>query len=242
MKNNFAIVLPAYNEGKTIKTIVKKCLLHCDNIIVIDDCSTDNTIKEVEGLNISLIKHTKNLGKGASLWGGFQFAIKEDIEFIITLDGDGQHPTDYIPNLIQEYQKNSNYIIIGSRLADKTLIPKKRYYANKIANFWISWACGYRITDSQSGFRLYPVNLFQDLIISPPNKQGFVFESSIMIEASKRKIYSLPVKIPAIYNKDARPSHFQGVRDISLITLMVAKSLMSRFMYLQGLYKIIRNK
>ncbi len=162
-----------------------------------------------------------------------------NVDAILTLDGDGQHAPEDIPLLVNKAEEFPKGIIIGARLADKSAIPAKRYYANKFANFWIAWAAAYPIHDSQSGFRLYPVELFNDLTIS--TKHGFVFESEILIKAAKKNIYSHPVKIPAVYKENARPSHFRGVADITLITLMVGKSLISRGMYPLGLYRSFIN-
>lgn len=239
IQENFAIVIPAYNEESTIRDIVRRSLKQCEKVIVIDDGSSDNTISELINLPISLIKHKTNQGKASSLWDGFQFALKEQVDFIITLDGDAQHAPEDIGLLVSKRLQHKNHIIIGARLANKDSIPAKRYYANKIANFWIAWASGYPISDSQSGFRLYPVNLLKNLTISTSKNSSFVFESEIIIRASQVGIYSHAVSIPAIYRDDARPSHFQGARDITLITLMVGKSLISRGMYPQGLYKSI---
>jgi glycosyltransferase involved in cell wall biosynthesis len=236
-QENFVVVIPAYNEEKTIRDIVKRTLKQCDKVIVVDDGSSDGTIAELENLPIDLIKHEKNQGKASSLWDGFQFALKSKIDFIITLDGDAQHAPEDIRLLISDRIKYSNHIIIGARLADKGSMPAKRYYANKIANFWIAWASGHPISDSQSGFRLYPVNLFDNFKISTSKNSSFVFESEVIIKAAKVDVYSHAVTIPAIYRENARPSHFQGVRDITLITLMVGRSLISRGMYPQGLYK-----
>ena len=233
--NKFAIVIPAYNEEATILDVVKLALNECEKVIVVDDGSTDKTIAELAGLPITLIKHEKNKGKAASLWDGFMAALDMDIESIITLDGDGQHAPSDITLLLDKAKEFPADIIIGARLADKSAIPAKRYYANKFANFWIAWAAGYPIHDSQSGFRLYPKSLFDDLIIS--TEHGFVFESEILIKAAQKGIYSHPVKIPAVYKKNARPSHFRGVQDITLITKMVGKSLFSRGMYPAGLFR-----
>lgn len=232
--NNFAIVIPAYNEEATILDVVKQSLNECENVIVVDDGSTDKTISELEGLPVTLIKHEINRGKAASLWDGFMAALKLDIDSIITLDGDGQHAPADIPLLLAKATEFPKDIIIGARLADKSAIPAKRYYANKFANFWLAWAAGYPIQDSQSGFRIYPKALFDNLKIS--TEHGFVFESEILIKAAQKGIYSHPVKIPAVYKKNARPSHFRGVQDIILITKMVAKSLFSRAMYPSGLF------
>jgi hypothetical protein len=98
-----------------------------------------------------------------SLWDGFQLALKNKNDFIITLDGDAQHAPEDIDLLINKRKKHKKHIIIGARLADKDSIPAKRYYANKIANFWIAWASGYPISDSQSGFRLYNFISFKNI-------------------------------------------------------------------------------
>ena len=233
--NKFAIVIPAYNEEATILGVVKQALNECKNIIVVDDGSVDKTISELQGLPIALIKHETNKGKAASLWDGFMAALEMDIDSIITLDGDGQHAPSDVQLLLKKASEYPNDIIIGARLADKSAIPAKRYYANKFANFWLAWAAGYPIQDSQSGFRIYPKALFDNLKIS--TKHGFVFESEILIKAAQKGIYSHPVKIPAVYKKNTRPSHFRGVQDITLITIMVAKSLFSRGMYLAGLFR-----
>ena len=232
--NNIAIVIPAYNEEATIADVVQQALNESDNVIVVDDGSIDQTISKLDGLNIHLIKHDKNKGKAASLWDGFMAALKMDVDFIITLDGDGQHAPSDISLLLKKANEFPTDIIIGARLADKSAIPAKRYYANKFANFWLAWAAGYPIQDSQSGFRIYPKALFENLNIS--TEHGFVFESEILIKAAQKGIYSHPVKIPAVYKKNARPSHFKGVQDITLITKMVAKSLFFRGLYPAGLF------
>ncbi len=229
-----AIVIPAYNEEATIFDVVQAALKQSEKVIVVVDGSVDKTIEKLEGLPITLIIHEENKGKAASLWDGFMAALELDIDAIITIDGDGQHAAEDIPLLLNKAIEFPNDIIIGARLADKSAIPAKRYYANKLANFWVGWAAGYAIADSQSGFRLYPKILFENLKIS--TEHGFVFESEILIKAAQLGVYSHPVKIPAVYKKGARPSHFRGVHDITLITKMVWKSLHTRWFFLSGLY------
>lgn len=238
-KCKFAIVIPAYNEEATIHDVALQALKKSETVIIVDDGSSDKTISKLGDLPVTLIQNKTNQGKAASLWAGFMAALEYDINAIITLDGDGQHAPDDIPLLLNKAKDFPKDIIIGARLADKSAIPAKRYYANKIANFWIAWASAYPIHDSQSGFRLYPTSLFDNLNIS--TKHGFVFESEILIKAAQKNIYSHPVKIPAVYRENARPSHFRGVADITLITLMVGKSLISRGLYLKGLYYSLIN-
>jgi len=233
----FAVVIPAYNEEATIHDIATRALSYSSLVIVVDDGSTDHTITKLGSLKIALIKHEVNRGKAASLWDGIQAARQHNVKYIVTLDGDGQHAPEDIPTLLAKADAKPDHIIVGARLADKSIIPAKRYYANRIANFWIAWAAGYPISDSQSGFRVYPSHLFDDLNISISKRSSFVFESEILIMAAQRGIKCTSVPIPAIYAENARPSHFRGVRDITFITLMVTRSLFSRGLYLQGLYR-----
>lgn len=235
--SQLAVVIPAYNEVATIRGVVERALSYCGNIIVVDDGSKDGTSAQLDGLPITLIRHDNNRGKAASLWDGFHLAMFQKAEHVITLDGDGQHAPEDIPLLLAQAEVNPGQIIIGARLADKAVIPFKRYAANRFANFWIAWAAGYHIRDSQSGFRLYPVNLFRALSISTSRHASFVFESEILIKAAERGIYSQAVKVTTLYPPNARPSHFRGVRDIALITCMVTRHLLIRGLYLQGLYR-----
>lgn len=234
---NFTIVIPAYNEQHTIREIVQDALKYSPEVIVIDDGSTDGTSDEVKDLAITLIQHPVNKGKATSLLDGFTAAINNGSDAVITLDGDGQHSPHDIPVLLAKAEQHPNDIIIGSRLADKESIPKSRYRANIIANFWISWASGYRITDSQSGFRLYPSSALKSIKLSASKSKSFVLESEVLIKAAHIGVYSHPVPIPAIYAENARPSHFRGVRDITNITLMVATELLKRGFYIPGLYR-----
>ena len=236
-ETNYAVIIPAYNEEATIHDIVTRALAYSPLVIVVDDGSTDHTITNLEDLPIILIKNDLNSGKAASLWAGIQAARQHNVKYIVTLDGDGQHAPEDIPKLLAKSEAQPKYIIIGARLADKSVIPAKRYYANRIANFWIAWAAGYPISDSQSGFRVYPSELFNDLDISISKRSSFVFESEILIKAAQRDIRCTAVAIPAVYVENARASHFRGVRDITFITLMVGSSLISRGFYPQGLYR-----
>jgi len=236
-QTDFAIIIPAYNEQATIHDIATRALKVSPLVIVIDDGSSDQSVAKLENLPIELIKNRHNSGKAASLWAGIQAAQQHPVKYIISLDGDGQHAPEDIPRLLAETKRKPEHIIIGARLADKASIPTRRYHANRIANFWLAWATGYPISDSQSGFRAYPAELFDGLHMLTRKRDSFVFESAILIKAAQRGIKSSAVAIPAVYAENARPSYFRGVRDITLITLMVARSLITRGFYPQGLYR-----
>lgn len=236
---SFAIVIPAYFEESTISDVAERALLQCDNVIVIDDGSSDNTSGVLQNLPLTLLRNETNMGKAASLWRGMQEALACGVNGVITLDGDGQHRPEDIPKLIKLASENPDTIIIGSRLHDRDSIPASRYRANRFANFWIAWASGYPIEDSQSGFRFYPASLLNNIQLDTARNKSFVFESEILIEAGSREIRTKAVQIPAIYSESMRPSHFQSVKDIMRITKMVAGRLFRKGMNLPGFYRVI---
>lgn len=237
MPEKLAIVIPAYNEAATINDIVTRSLAISDNVYVIDDGSVDATSEIVQKTKAYLLINSENQGKAASMWRGMQAAIEHGAEMIITLDADGQHAPEDIPRFIDVAKSEPEKIVIGSRMSEKSAFPKKRYYANTVANFWISWAAGYEIKDSQSGFRLYPVALVRKLKLRHDKSRSFVFESEVLIEGARLGFTGVFIPIPALYQENARTSHFRSVLDIVRITLMVAWKINSRFFYPVGLFK-----
>lgn len=241
LAGSVVVVIPAYNEARTIAELVDRTLKFVRDVIVVDDGSTDNTASALSDLPVNVLRHASNRGKGASLISGFRAAIDGGASAVITLDGDGQHRPEDIPRFIERAKTASHCIIVGNRLADRTAIPLARYRANRFANFWISWACGYRIDDSQSGFRLYPRLVLEAAQACQSRHHDFVFESEILINAARHGYRSVAIEIPALYSGAAlRPSHFRPVADITRIVLMVAWKLISRGMYPQGLVRYLR--
>ncbi|HEC30311.1 MAG TPA: glycosyltransferase [Gammaproteobacteria bacterium] len=236
---HFSVVIPAYNEASTIREIAIAALTYTPHVVVIDDGSSDNTAQLVQDLDIILIKHEQNKGKAAALASGIHASLELGVDAVITLDADGQHKTVDIGRFVETAQQFPDEIIIGSRLWDKHAFPRKRYLANKFANFWISWAAGRAVDDSQSGFRLYPTTLLQKLNISINRNKGFVLESEIIIHAAHLGYPCRSIQIDAIYHTDARPSHFRSVTDILFITRMVAGQLLLRGLYPAGLYRYL---
>ena len=172
----YAAIIPAYNEAATIYDVASRTLKFTPHVIVIDDGSNDGTAEALHDLPLVLLRQPGNLGKAAALWRGMQAAIGQGATAIITLDGDGQHEPESIPALVAMHRRVPSAIIIGSRLHDARHIPMMRYLANRVANFWISWAAGQSIADSQSGFRLYPTSLLGSLALTCDRSAGFVFD------------------------------------------------------------------
>ena len=224
----YALVIPAYNEGPTIKEVVQKALRYIQEVIVVDDGSTDETMKTLETLPITLLRNPHNMGKAFSLWRGFHHALDKGARAIVTLDGDGQHSPEDIPRLIAQWEGTPNYLIIGARKRLRHQDFNLRVLANRMADFWISWAAGYYIADSQSGYRVYPSQLLQQATCRHGKAQSFVFESEILIEAAKLGYRSVPLPIETEIRKAPGASHFRPALDVIRITRMVAGKLLSR--------------
>jgi glycosyltransferase involved in cell wall biosynthesis len=218
---SIAVVIPALNEELAIRAVVSAALLHCSNIIVVDDGSSDGTTAQVADLPIRLIRHERPLGKAQGLLDGFDAAIKQGCTGVVTMDGDGQHSADDIPRLLAAAVQYPDHIIIGARLIGRDTQPSERRFGNNVADWFISWVCGQRIVDTQSGQRYYP-RVVMELARDLPNS-GFVFESEILIEAARRcGIRTAAVPIESRYEEGARASHFKPWRDVSRITRMIA--------------------
>jgi len=231
------VVIPAYNEAATIRDVASRTVRQIERVIVVDDGSTDGTPDALVGLPVALLRNPTNRGKAASLWRGFQQALAAGASGVVTLDGDGQHAPEDIPRLLAEAVFHPDHVIIGARRRDRRRAVFWRYAANRVADFWVSWAAGCSFSDSQSGFRVYPASLLSRVKITHGKVRSFVFESEILIEATRAGHRSLAVPIEAFYRPGARPSYFLPVRDIARITSMVGWKLISRGMYPIGLYR-----
>jgi len=217
-------VIPAYNEAATIRDVAARSLAVLAEVIVVNDGSTDETAAALEGLAVTLISNPVNLGKGASLVRGFALALAEGADAVVTLDGDAQHCPEDIPRLVEAARAQPDRIIIGARLWDRGKVPPLRYFGNRFANFWVAWAAGFPVADSQSGFRLYPAKVLRS-VRAIDNR--FAFESEILIEAGRAGVATSAVPIAALYPRHARRSHYRGALDTARIVRMIAGKLFS---------------
>lgn len=221
-------VIPAYNEAATIRDVAIRTLRVVPDVVVVNDGSTDATASELLHLPLTVVSNPANLGKGASLWRGFALALSEGADAVVTLDGDAQHHPEEIPRLIEAAQAHPGRLIIGARLWDRQRIPPLRYFGNRFANFWVAWAAGAPVADSQSGFRVYPGNFLRNVRVAHGPTARFAFESEILIEAGRAGVRSVSVPIAALYPPNSRASHYRSAVDTARIVRMIAWKLVTR--------------
>lgn len=212
MQNTIAILIPAYNEEKTIEHIVQSCLRYSHNVIVIDDGSTDDTIQKITALPMTLLTNQTNLGKGAALKKGFQHVVAKKFLGVITIDADGQHDPNDLPKFFEIASQFSKSIIIGARKLKTEAAPRQRWIANKIADFFISIAAKKKLQDTQSGFRYYPAD-FLKMFSLHAQANRFAFETDILISAVRAGLLVYYVDIFSCYPKCARASYYRTLQD-----------------------------
>ena len=220
-RHNVVVVIPALNEALRIREVVEGALAECDRVIVIDDGSDDDTAARIADLPITLLRHERRMGKGASLRDGFREALRQGAAAVLTMDGDGQHLACDIPRLIAAANHHPHCIAIGARLRKRAQQPTYRRLANEFGDWGIAWGCGYRIADTQSGQRLYPAAV---AALDDVPGEDFVFEAQILISAARRLgMGAVSVPIESRYAGAGvvgkfRKSHFRPLHDLWRIT------------------------
>ena len=199
------VCIPTYNEERKIKEVVKKALPHVDKVIVCDDGSTDKTAVLAEKAGATVISHEKNLGYGAAISTLFDYCRKNNAEIMVTLDGDGQHNPDQVPDLINVILKHNVDVVIGSRsLRDDKDLPSYRRTGIKIITSTINSATNLKVTDSQSGFRAYSkeaINLIR------PTESGMAVSTEILVKISNNGLSMAEVPITVSYIGDTSTEH-----------------------------------
>lgn len=211
----YIVLIPVYNEEKTIRSVVEGVLTITKDVLVIDDGSSDSTLSKIESLDIPIIKQFHR-GKGAAIRAGFGYAIERSYEWVITIDGDGQHDWREIPKFIDAMTNRTGDIIVGSRMTDTSTMPLLRLVINRVMSTIISRIVARRIPDSQCGFKAIKVEVLKDINLTTSN---YDTESEILIKAGKRDYTILSIPIKTIYNgSDSGINKFTDtVRFLSLI-------------------------
>ncbi|MBN2600033.1 MAG: glycosyltransferase family 2 protein [Candidatus Thermoplasmatota archaeon] len=175
-------IIPCYNEEATVGCVVEKTKPYVDAVVVVDDGSTDQTAEIATNAGAVVLCHESNKGKGAALKTGFQFAVKNKFDFVVTIDGDGQHNPDEIPAVLEKVMTNDYDISIGFRVGHNTEMPTWRRVGKRVLDYTTSLGTGGFVTDSQCGFRAF--NKRAVATITPKLRgSAFSIESEQLIRA-----------------------------------------------------------
>ena len=220
-KRGLGVVIPAYNAEKTIKGIAEELIrigFRPENIIVVDDGSRDRTSEIVQGLGVSVIRHPKNSGKGASLRDGFNLARLKSLEKVITIDADNQHRVSEIENFLKRADVCD--LLIGIRKDNIDAMPWPRRMVNRTVSLVVSLLSDRYIPDAQCGFRLIDLRIFDRIILQTDRYQT---ESELLIKASRSGCKIGFVPITTYYNSSK--SYIRPVLDTVRFIRMALRSL-----------------
>lgn len=218
--NSFTCVIPVYNNLCTIHDVIRRVLLQTDHVLVIDDGSTDTDLAAYyrDSASVEVVRHPRNLGKGAALRTALEILKARDIAYMLTLDGDGQHFPEDIPLFYPVMESNDWTLAVGCRDFNAPNVPEKSRRGRAISNFWIKLETGADVDDSQSGFRLYPVRYVSRLHFL---SKGYNFETEILTRSIWANLPVVNIPIRSYYPKpEERISHFRPLRDNFLISCM----------------------
>ena len=208
------VIIPCFNHAATVATVARAALTHCP-VIVVDDGSTV-PLPELPGCTLIRLEH--NSGKAAALRAGFQRATELGFTHGITMDADGQHFAEDLPQFLTLAQAHPDSLAVGVRDFYAAGCPTHRRRSNAVSTFWFRAETGVRLGDTQCGFRGYPLALTQRL----KTRAGrYAFELEFMVRAAwvGTPIVAVPVKCTYAPGK-AGQSHFRPVRDLAHITTM----------------------
>ncbi|MBN2104833.1 glycosyltransferase family 2 protein [bacterium] len=205
------IVIPAYNEAQRLGKVLGKVKKHIGryHICVIDDGSDDRTSGAAKRAGVRCIRFPENRGKGEALKAGFQWAMDQGLDAVITMDADGQHDPAYIPEFIKAMQVNRCDVVLGTRRFHPGEMPLDRILSNRISSFLVSLAAQKKIQDSQSGYRMFRLSVLKGL---PLRGKLYELESEMLIRLGRKNVSFGSCRIPAAY--EGAPSHIRRWRDI----------------------------
>jgi glycosyltransferase involved in cell wall biosynthesis len=235
---NWCVVIPTYNNDKTLEKVIHDVFQVTGNVIVVNDGSTDHTTDILLHFPaIKTIGYSQNKGKGYALRKGFEKAREEGFQYAITLDSDGQHYARDIQAFVKKIEDFPESLIVGSRTLPEDKLRKGSGFANQFSNFWFTFISGVRLPDTQSGFRLYPLEKIKNIRFFT-NK--YEFELEVLIRSAWRGIPLINIPIGVFYPaKEERVSHFRPFRDfvriglLNTVCVFIALLVVKPFSFLQ---------
>ncbi|QED36985.1 DUF2062 domain-containing protein [Antarcticibacterium arcticum] len=244
-KLNCCILVPTYNNQKSLASVLQDLQLYSSNIVVVNDGSTDETFEILKNFSHLDIHHfPQNRGKGAALDHGFKMAGELGYDYAITIDSDGQHYPDDLDIFLNELENRDEnspeILLVGDRNMGRDGIPGKSSLGNKFSNFWYLVVTGRQLTDTQSGYRLYPLHIVNPIKLYT-NK--FEYEIEIIVKASWRgvDVRNIPIKV---FYEENRVTHFRPFWDITRIVMLYMWFVLASFFYIhpRDKYRQFRDK
>ncbi|MDD4940158.1 MAG: glycosyltransferase family 2 protein [Candidatus Omnitrophica bacterium] len=187
------VIIPTYNEAKAIGNIVSRVRQQGLEAVVIDDGSADDTAGIARENGAVVLRNAVNEGKGASLIKGFTYALSRGFDAVVTMDGDGQHLPEEIPDFINSAESSKSGVFIGNRMSSTRNMPYIRVFTNRLMSWLISFTAGANIPDSQCGFRLIKKEVLDKIVLKTTKYET---ESEIIIQSARLgfNIESIPIK------------------------------------------------
>ncbi len=213
------VIIPTYNNSKTIQRVIDGVLAYTDDVIVVNDGATDDTSKilqQYEG-HVEITGYSVNKGKGVALKTGFKRALELGFTHALTIDSDGQHFPEDIPKFIEAHRQNPEAVVMGARNLAAEGMPGKNSFANRFSNFWFFVETGHRMPDTQTGFRLYPLKMVEKLSLFTTR---FEFEIEVIVKLAWRDVPFVSVPIKVTYDPTERVSHFRPGPDFTRISFL----------------------
>ena len=217
-QNRYCIIIPTYNNCRTVADVVERSLAVCKEVIVVNDGSTDQTSQVLSDLGVTVLTHERNRGKGQALKTGLKYAAAHGYTHAVTIDADGQHFPEDIPVLMEASEGNPNDLIVGCRNLTSDNMPRGNTFANRFSNFWFRLQTTQKLDDTQSGFRIYPLDAIYGLWLLTSRYEA---ELELMVYAAWHGVRMRGVPVRVLYQPEGeRVSHFRPFRDFFRITVL----------------------
>ncbi|MEZ4267118.1 MAG: glycosyltransferase family 2 protein [Myxococcota bacterium] len=211
-------LIPCLDSAATVGEVIRRTRAYLGTVIVVDDGSIDDSVAVAEAAGATVVRHAHNRGKGAALLTGLAAARDLGYSHAVALDADGQHDPADIPKLTAEATAHPDALIIGSRDFSVPNVPKGSRFGRSFSNFWVALETGRRLSDTQSGYRVYPVALTLALDLAPSR---FQWEVEIIVRSAWAGLDVRDVPVTVYYAPpDERTSHFRGVVDSARLSVM----------------------
>lgn len=235
------IVIPCYNEEMTIGSVILKSRKYGDAVLVVDDGSHDGTVAVACEAGALVISHPKNLGKSAAIKTGFQYALENGFEYVVTIDGDGQHDPDEIPHMLENIINNGHDISLGYRVGQNTEMPRWRKLGKRVLDYGTSLGAGGLVTDSQCGFRAFNRRALETIT---PRLSGsnFSVESEQLVRAHELGLGVVNTSVTCKYedlDTSSKNAATHGLSVLGYVIQLVAERHPLLFIALPGFISVL---